>query len=278
MGAGSSSPSGSIPEETASLLSRLAGPVAIPRSDPFWTRLTSHWREPLTATDPARLEAALRSHCVSLARHDRDTAHVGALLLRAADALRASPRARPDASVEAVNAVTLVSVILRHLADRPSEHAALHRSCHLPRSPDGTPTSVSPARAFLAAVVDTLRARPDARQRQNHEYAIRVACARSLLACVSTRARRPPTPRETENHVRTHHPLLHALVETCSDATDASAAPSLVASLLRCVADRAPRPEAPPLDAPSRREPSLEPLEPLDPLDPLDPLEPSRRD
>ena len=244
MGAGSSSPSGSIPEETASLLSRLAGPVAIPRSDPFWTRLTSHWREPLTATDPARLEAALRSHCVSLARHDRDTAHVGALLLRAADALRASPRARPDASVEAVNAVTLVSVILRHLADRPSEHAALHRSCHLPRSPDGTPTSVSPARAFLAAVVDTLRARPDARQRQNreNEYAIRVACARSLLACVSTRARRPPTPRETENHVRTHHPLLHALVETCSDATDASAAPSLVASLLRCVADRAPPP------------------------------------
>ena len=239
MGAGSSSPSGSIPEETASLLSRLAGPVAIPRSDPFWTRLTSHWREPLTATDPARLEAALRSHCVSLARHDRDTAHVGALLLRAADALRASPRARPDASVEAVNAVTLVSVILRHLADRPSEHAALHRSCHLPRSPDGTPTSVSPARAFLAAVVDTLRARPDARQRQNreNEYAIRVACARSLLACVSTRARRPPTPRETENHLRTHHPLLHALVETCSDATDAFAAPSLVASLLRCVAE-----------------------------------------
>ena len=245
MGAGSSSPSGSIPEETAALLSRLAGPVAIPRSDPFWTRLTSHWREPLTATDPARLEAALRSHCVSLARHDRDTAHVGALLLRAADALRASPRARPDASVEAVNAVTLVAVILRHLADRPSEHAALHRACDPPRSPDGTPTSVSPARAFLAAVVDTLRARPEARRRHHqhrHDYPLRVACVRCLLACASTRARRPPTPREPEDHVRTHHPLLHALVETCSDASDASAAPSLVAALLRCVADRDPPP------------------------------------
>ena len=244
MGAGSSSPSGSIPEETAALLSRLAGPVATPRSDPFWTRLTSHWREPLTATDPARLEAALRSHCVSLARHDRDTAHFGALLLRAADALRASPRARPDdASVEAVNAVTLVAVILRHLADRPSDHAALHRACDPPRSPDGTPTSVSPARAFLAAVVDTLRALPEARRRRHHhDYPLRVACVRCLLACASTRARRPPTPREPEDHVRTHHPFLHALVETCSDASDASAAPSLVAALLRCVADRDPPP------------------------------------
>ena len=246
-----------------------------PRSDPFWTRLTSHWREPLTATDPARLEAALRSHCVSLARHDRDTAHVGALLLRAADALRASPRARPDASVEAVNAVTLVSVILRHLADRPSEHAALHRSCHLPRSPDGTPTSVSPARAFLAAVVDTLRARPDARQRQNreNEYAIRVACARSLLACASPRARDDRPPRGKRR--TTSEPTTRSSTPSSRRVrTRPTRPPRRRSSRRSSVASPTapPRPEAPPLDAPSRREPSLEPLEPREPM------EPSRRD
>jgi hypothetical protein len=99
------------------LLQRLGGPEAIPFDDGYWTQLLT-LEQPLCASDPAAVQAALAPHCRQLMVHNPITHNFQHLVLHMLELVSAAHKGTPSLAV--ANALHLALLITKFMVETGS--------------------------------------------------------------------------------------------------------------------------------------------------------------